>query len=301
MEFNARLESTLAAMPHLTTVSPQTARQAREEGRSIFGAFERSSIAEEREIPAANGPIGIRVFPADDPQGVYLHLHGGGWVLGGTHHQDPRLEAISRKAGMTVVSVDYRLAPEHPYPAAPDDCEAAALWLAANAEREFGSGRLAIGGESAGAHLAVTTLLRMRDRHGFGGFFAANLVYGIFDLRGTPSLRSWGPRNLILDTASMQWFISHYLSGVSADDPDVSPLLADLEGLPPALFTVGTEDPLIDDTLFMHARWAAAGNQAELALYPGGCHAFDAFELQIAAEALGRIQGFLTERLAGTG
>lgn len=288
-------------MPHLTTVTPDAARLAREEGRSIFGSFERSPNALEREIPGAGRQIVIRIFPAAEPRGVYMHLHGGGWVLGGTHHQDPRLEQMASQAGVTVISVDYRLAPEHPYPSAPDDCEAAALWIVSNAKAEFGTNRLAIGGESAGAHLAATTLLRMRDRHGFVGFAAANLVYGIFDLRGTPSLRSWGDRNLILDTAAMRWFISNYLSeGGSPDDPDVSPLLADLVDMPPALFTVGTEDPLLDDTLFMHARWAAAGNRAELAVYPGGCHAFDAFPLQIAEHALGRIHLFLADVLSGT-
>ncbi len=88
----------------------------------------------------------------------------------------------------------YRLAPEHPYPAAPDDCEAVARWLVAHRVDAFGTDRIAVGGESAGAHLALVTLLRLRDRHGYSGFTGANLTFGAFDLSGTPSPLRWGAR-----------------------------------------------------------------------------------------------------------
>lgn len=296
--FNARLEQTLETMPHLTTMEPHEARASREAGESIFGVLAVSPLAYEMPIPGPAGDLTVRVFPAENPTGVYLHIHGGGWVLGAPHHQDPRLEALSAGADVTVVSVGYRLAPEHRHPSAPDDCEAAALWLTGNAAREFGSDKLVIGGESAGAHLAVVTLTRMRDRHGFRGFSGANLLYGIYDLRMTPGLRAWGDRNLIVDTGAMGWFIDHYLGDHSRDDPDVSPFLAEISGLPPALFTVGTEDPLLEDSLFMHARWGAAGNVSQLDVYPGGCHAFDAFPLAIADEASERIRRFFLDVLA---
>ena len=115
-------------------------------------------------------------------------------VLGAADLQDPMLERVNEKAGLACVSVEYRLAPENPYPAAPDDCESAALWLANNAKAEFGSDVLAIGGESAGATLSAVTLLRMRDRHGFTGFRAANLVYGAYDISMTPSQKQFGNR-----------------------------------------------------------------------------------------------------------
>jgi acetyl esterase/lipase len=185
---------------------------------------------------------------------VYLHFHGGGWTLGAAHHMDVPNLTLARGCGLAVVSVDYRLAPEHPYPAGPDDCEAAALWVVEHARREFGCDWLAIGGESAGAHLAVVTLVRLRERHGFQGFRAAQLAYGAYDLSLTPSVRRWGPRNLILSTPIIEWFTDQFVGPELRRHPDVSPLYADLAGLPPALLTCGTLDPLLDDSLFLHAR-----------------------------------------------
>ena len=95
----------------------------------------------------------------------------------------------------------------------------------------------------------------------------------------------------------MQWFIDHFVPADLRDDPDVSPILADLGSLPPALFTVGTEDPLLDDTLFMAARWTAAGNEAISAVYPGGAHAFDAFPTELGRSALLRMHAFIRTRL----
>src|SRR5260370_23299955 len=125
----------------------------------------------------------LRVIAAHaPPRGVYLHLHGGGWVLGGADMQDPMLERIADNTGQIVVGVEYRLAPEDPYPAGPDDCEAAAAWLVQNAKKEFGTDALTIGGESAGGHLTAVTIVRMRGRHGYNGFRGANIVYGGFGL-----------------------------------------------------------------------------------------------------------------------
>ncbi|MDP7104260.1 MAG: alpha/beta hydrolase [SAR202 cluster bacterium] len=185
-------------------------------------------------------------------------------------------------------------APEHPYPAGPDDCEAAALWLVENAKSEFGTDNIAIGGESAGGHLSASTLLRMRDKHGYAGFTGANLVYGVFNLSMTPSQANWGDRNLVLSAPIMEWFYDHFVPSEHRRDPDVSPLYADLSGLPPALFSVGTLDPLLDDTLFMYARWAAAGNPASLEVYPGGVHGFNGFPTDQAKQANARIDKFLS-------
>jgi len=230
----------------------------------------------------------------DAVRGVYLHLHGGGWTLGAANQSDLRNWALARHCGLAVVSVDYRLAPEHPYPAGPDDCEAAALWLAQSAPAEFGTTRLWIGGESAGAHLAVVTMLRLRDRHGLRPFAGANLVYGCYDLSMTPSQRRWGERNLVLSTPILGWFYDFFVPDPARRrDPDVSPLYADLTGMPPALFTVGTLDPLLDDSLFLHARWIAVGGRAELAVWPGGVHGFDAFPTKLSRAARDRIDAFL--------
>jgi acetyl esterase/lipase len=169
-----------------------------------------------------------------------------------------------------------------------------ALWLVKNSRKELGTEVLTIGGESAGGHLAAVTLLRMRDRHGYSGFRAANLVYGVFDLSMTPSQRAFGNERLILRTKDMAKFYEAFLPhDQDRRDPDVSPLYADLQGLPPALFTIGTRDALLDDSLFMHARWLAAGNRAELAVHPGGAHGFTLFPFALAAAANAKIEAFL--------
>lgn len=293
IEFNRELERLLSEYPRVDTISPSEARSEREAGRSAFGPLRLSEHAVERTIETGVGDLRLRCFLPDSPRGVYLHIHGGGWVLGGIHHQDPRLQRLSETCDLAVLSVDYRLAPECPYPAAPDDCEAAALWLVENAGDEFGTKRLLIGGESAGAHLSVVTLLRLRDRHGLTPFAGANLVYGAYDLRLSQSCRAWGERLLVLNTPITEYFVRSFVPADRLEDPDVSPILADLAGLPPALFTVGTEDPLFDDTQLMFERWKAAGNKAELAVYQGGAHGFDAFPIALAEEALTRMYDFL--------
>lgn len=294
---NRRIEAFMVERPSIIEVGAVAARRAREEGNSVFGELVLSERAVESSVPGPEGDISVRMWTPARPRGVYLHLHGGGWVVGGSHHQDPRLERLSDRCDLAVVSVEYRLAPEHPYPAGPDDCEAVAVWLLDHAAAELGSERLFIGGESAGAQLAAVTLLRLRDRRGDTGFSGANLVYGAYDLRMTPSARLWGDRPLVLNTPVIRWFTEQFVPQDRVEDPDVSPLLADLSGMPPALFTVGTEDPLLDDTLFMYERWRAAGCSADLALYPGACHAFDAFEHLTATVALDRMHAFLLDLL----
>lgn len=288
--FNTQLEALIARAPSTHLVPPEVTRAARAAGTGIFPA---PVVVDEGVSRTIAGDVVVRTFVppggAHAVAGVYLHLHGGGWVLGSAFHQDVALWRLARAANVAVVSVDYRLAPEHPWPAGADDCEAAALWLIEHAAVEFGSSRLVIGGESAGAHLAVVTLLRLRDRHGLGDAFAgANLVYGCYDLGMTPSMLRWGDRNLVLSTPIVDWFADCVLPGRSREerrDPEYSPLWADLQSMPPALFTVGTLDPLLDDSLFMAARWAAAGNHADLRVYPEAIHGFTAFPLEVARVA----------------
>ncbi|MHB8574719.1 MAG: alpha/beta hydrolase [Dehalococcoidia bacterium] len=293
-EFNAKLEATLATAPQPQTLPPRVTRDARESGAGMFGAIVLSERAQQRTLATPFGEVPVRVLLPETVQGVYLHIHGGGWTFGRPHHYDVRNEQIVRHCNMAVVSVDYRLAPEHPFPAGPDDCEGVAAWLVKNARAEFGSDRIVIGGESAGGHLAALTLLRMRDRHGYTGFAAANLVYGCYDLSMTPSQQRWGDRYLVLSDGFIRWSFDNCVPDVSRRrDPEISPLYADLHGLPPALFSVGTLDPLLDDSLFMYGRWLAAGNRAALAVYPGGVHGFDAFPLALARQAHARMDEFI--------
>ena len=297
---NEMLEKLLASVPATNTQQPAQLRAARDAGTSTLPAPVKLAHAETRAIRGPAGELKLRIFRNNSARGVYLHIHGGGWTLGAADQQDVMLDAIARAARAAVVSVEYRLAPEHPYPAGPDDCEAAALWLIENASREFGASALAIGGESAGAHLSAVTLLRLRDKHGASPFRAANLVYGCYDLGFTPSVRRWGARNLVLSTPIIEWFTNHFAPDrAGRSDPDLSPLNADLRCMPPALFSVGTLDPLLDDTIFMAQRWLAAANRAELAIYPGGVHGFNLFPMPLGAAALRRSETFLAEAFSG--
>ena len=292
---NEAMIKLLSDQPNWWVAGAATTRAARRRGDGPFPAPVFSTRATTRTIPGTDGhDIPLRIIAPAAPRGVYLHIHGGGWVLGGADMQDPMLERLADATNLAVVSVEYRLAPEHPYPAGPDDCEAAAAWLARNARTEFGSDALTVGGESAGGHLAAVTVIRLRDRHGYTGFRGANLVYGAFDLSLTPSQRRFGETRLVLRTSDITQFGNAFLPSITdRRDPDISPLFADLKGLCPALFSVGTQDALLDDTLFMYARWIAAGNPADLAIHPGGAHGFTLFPNKLAEQAESRMVAFL--------
>jgi acetyl esterase len=294
----------LATIPPVHTVPPEQTRRDRREGRGIFAAPVFLPEARTLSIAGPAGPIQLRMLvpTPGQPQGAFLHLHGGGWTLGENDMQDPRLMRLASETGLAVVSVGYRLAPENPYPAGPDDCEAAALWLTSAEGRALvGEGPLAIGGDSAGAHLAALTLLRLRDRHRVTGAFAAAVFqYGAFDLSMTPSQRLWGERNLILSRPSLHWFADQFLPGYDREqrrDPDISPLYAELAGMPPAIFTIGTQDPLLDDTLFMEARWRMAGAATELRVYREAPHGFVSLPMSVASVALSAEHTFLRRTL----
>ncbi|MGP0051346.1 MAG: alpha/beta hydrolase [Solirubrobacteraceae bacterium] len=302
--FNAQLERLLATLPAVNTVPPEQTRRARREGGGVFPRPVFMAEARTIEIDGPGGPLPLRIVAAPDtPRGAFLHIHGGGWTLGDHDLQDVRLDELARVTGLTVVSVGYRLSPEHPYPAAPDDCEAAALWLLAAEGRTIvgDGGSYAIGGDSAGAHLAAVTLLRLRDRHAItGAFGAAVFQYGAFDLSMTPSQRLWGDRNLVLSEPIISWFADQFLPAHDREQrrhPDISPLYAKLSGMPPAIFTIGTQDPLLDDTLFMQARWRAAGLDAVLQIWPEAPHGFISLPMTVADAALAVEYAFLRRTL----
>lgn len=303
--FNAQLERMLAAQPSVHTVPVEVTRRVRRERGGLFPPPVYLPRARDLTIRGRGGDLRLRVIAPEGPvSGVYLHLHGGGWTLGAADMQDPALAAMADATGLCVVSVDYRLAPEHPFPAAPHDCEDAAVWLLERGAAELGAPRrFVLGGESAGAHLAVLTLLRLRDHHGAGDAFrAANLVVGAFDLSMPPSARLWGDRNLVLSAPIMEFFVGGFLPGTDAEArraPAVSPLFADLRGLPPALFTAAMLDPLVDDSLFMWTRWRAAGCAAELRLWPEAVHGFTAFPLAMARAANAAQVAFVRAAVAG--
>ena len=239
----------------------------------------RSDKAVDRVVEGPGGPIRLREFRPTHAKGAMLHIHGGGWVTGEPALTDLLHEPLCDHLQLAIVSVDYRLAPEHPFPAGPDDCEAAALWLIEHAANEYGTDHLLIGGESAGAHLAALTLLRLRDRHSAAeAFCGANLVFGCYDLSSTPSATGVGasPETDILKPDQMATFVEWFTPGWTTEQrrsPELSPMYAELSGMPPAFFTIGTADHLLDDTMFFAQRWVLAGNEAELLVYPDAPHA----------------------------
>jgi len=287
---NAAIVAAMKDLPEWWDIGAQAMRDIRARGEGPFPLPPKSERARWIEIEGPAGIVKLRtVAPLEGSRGAYLHIHGGGHVLGAADQQDQLLELIADTCKLTVLSVEYRLAPEHPLPAAPDDCEAAALWVIDHLG-DFGGDKLAIGGESAGAHLSALTLLRVRDKLGRCPFHAANLVFGVFDASLTPSARVFGnEERLVLRTIDIEKFSEAFLPGLTPEQkraPHISPLYADLSGLCPALFTIGTRDALLDDSLFMHGRWAAAGNAATLDVYPGGCHGFIAFPYAQALASL---------------
>ncbi|MBP2302229.1 alpha/beta hydrolase [Azospirillum picis] len=287
---NQGLAKTLALMTPPAGLAEM--RDAYVKGLLGLPASPKSPRARRMAIDGPAGPIELRVFVPDDVRGVYLHIHGGGWIAGSNDTWDEQLELFGREAGMVAVSLDYRLAPEHPAPAAVEDCVAVASWLIEHAGREFGTSWLSIGGESAGSNLAALTLLRLRDLGQGSAYRAASLLFGCFDLSLTPSVyRAQAAPFVSLE--AMRQFTAAFAGGTDLRDPAISPLYADLHGLPPALFSVGSVDPLLDDSLFMHMRWQAAGNDSYLAVYPGGTHGFNSFAGELAAAGNRGIATFL--------
>lgn len=279
------------AAPSVETGQPrddQAEQEARlAENRARIAMFAQAvAEGEDREIAG----VPCRVFLPDDaaaPPAVMVHFHGGGMVIGTAAMNDASNLARCRTHGVPVVSVDYRLAPEHPYPAAPDDAFAVTSWLLDHAGKSvadggFGTKHLIVAGESAGAYLAALTLLRVRDQLGADALaqvLGAQLVFGIFDWSQTPSQRgqraSSGPD--LLDPAGSSFYADAYLPGLTAEerrDPAISPLFADLHGLPPSMLAVGTADHLLDDTLLFATRLTAAGGDVELWVGPDLPHGF---------------------------
>ena len=275
---NAAMNQAAAGQPPVSTRDPVDIRVESDS----FARSTRKRVEEAVDRTIAGLPA--RVFLPPTVESVYLYIHGGAWMMGANDLADEMLWARATRANTAVISMDYRLAPEHRWPAQADDCEAVALWVAEHATEEFGTDRLIIGGDSAGAHLSVVTLLRLRDRHHASPFCGADLRYGMYDLRLTPGARQY--EGAFLDAPALRWILDLCFDADSREDPLVSPLLADLRGLPPALFTVGTNDSLLEDTLFMWARWRAAGNEADLVIHPGGMHAFDYLPVPAAAKSL---------------
>lgn len=234
---------------------------------------------EDRTIAAPDGRvIPVRVYRAsaqpDCP--VVVYFHGGGWTLGSVDVYDPLMRELAARSGCVVVAVDYRLAPENPYPAALDDAYAAVVWTAANgASIGARADRVAVAGDSAGGNLAASVALRARDS-GEVRLAMQALVYPVVD-RGTERASSREfERGYLLENSAIDWFWGHYLSGAEArDDPYVMPARApDLRGLPRAVVITAECDPLRDDAEAYVDRLTEAGVPVASHRYAGTFHGF---------------------------
>lgn len=258
--------------------------------RSAPAPADPPAIEEVAEAAGVRVPVRIFVPSSEAVRGVYLDIHGGGFYMDSAARGDVRNRQLADALHLAVVSVDYRLAPEDPWPAAPDDCEAAALWLVEQARERFGTTRLTIGGSSAGATLALATLLRLRDKGAVDSFAGAALQFGTYDLSAqTPAGRQ------IADEYFIQAYVGHVADRTR---PDISPIYGDLHGLPPTLLVVGSTDVLLEDNLAMAGRLSAAGNRVELRVYPQAPHGFTGHSTAMARSALSGIESWLLDRIA---
>jgi acetyl esterase len=233
---------------------------------------------EDRKIPGPAGAIAVRIYQPDGAgvKPVLVYLHGGGWVIGTLDSYDATCRELAQGAGCVVVAVDYRLAPEHRYPAAPEDCYAALRWVAANAASLGADARrLAVGGDSAGGNLSAVVSQMARDKGGPAIRFQL-LIYPVTDADFTRRSYVDNAEGYLLTTASMRWFWDHYLPdpGQRAE-PYASPLrAADLSGLPPAWVCTAEFDPLRDEGEAYAKRLQQAGVSTTLTRFDGLIHGF---------------------------
>jgi acetyl esterase len=267
-----------AGAPPLHELSVDDARQVIVE---LFGTNENPEPVgkgEDRMIPGAVGEISVRVYTPEGtgPFPVLVYYHGGGWVIGNLDAYDPTCRALTNAARCVVVSIEYRLAPEHKFPAAPEDCYAALQWVGANADGINGDPmRIAIGGDSAGGNLTAVVAQMSRDRGGVRPVYQL-LVYPVTDHGyDTPSYRE-NADDYLLTKDAMVWFWNHYLGSESdGNSPLASPLRADnLRDLPPALVITAEFDPLRDEGEAYAAKLRDAGVPVMLTRYDGMIHGF---------------------------
>ena len=268
--------------PAYNTLSPKDARQLFRETRPASTPTP-PEIGAVRNLVAQGpgGPIPLRVYrPAGVAASVALpglmYFHGGGWVIGDLDTHDVLCRQLTAEAGVTVVNVDYRLAPEHKFPAAADDAWAATRWTVAHAS-EFGvdAGRLAVGGDSAGGNLAAVVALQARDA-GAPIIKLQVLVYPVTDVAAESRSYQDFSEGYMLTRESMRWFTAHYLAAAGqANDWRVSPLRASSHaGLPPALVVTAGFDPLRDEGAAYAAKLQQAGVLVDYVCYGGMIHGF---------------------------
>jgi acetyl esterase len=276
----AALLDQLKAMggPQLHELPVPMAREAMRAMVALQGEGEAVADISNRSIPGPHGDIPVRIYNPGGgaPLPVLVYFHGGGWVIGDLETHDRICRALANGAACVVVSVDYRLAPEHRFPAAAEDCYAATVWVARNAA-DIGAeaAHLAVGGDSAGGNLAAVVALMARDRREPKLAFQL-LVYPVTD--GSFDTHSYrdNAEGYLLTREAMQWFWDHYVPDVAErTNPYVSPLRSRrLDGLPPALVITAELDPLRDEGEAYGAHLRAAGVPTQVTRYDGMIHGF---------------------------
>jgi acetyl esterase len=270
----------LAAVPEvpLEEQTPEALREAYAQMSVAGSKAEMASVAD-RTVPGPNGDVPVRVYvPTTEPgpRPAIVYFHGGGWVIGDLETHDGVCRSLAAASGLTVVSVDYRLAPEHPFPAPLEDCQAAVRWVADNAaELDVDPARLAVGGDSAGGNLAAVVAREAAASGPALGFQL--LVYPVCD--GTlarPSMTE-NAEGYFLTAPMMGWFWGHYMGTRDWTDPLASPLHCPdeaLAGVPPALVITAEFDPLRDEGEAYAERLRAAGVDVTATRYDGMIHGF---------------------------
>jgi acetyl esterase len=266
-------------LPDLSELEPVKARELAAAQRATLPPGP-DALVQDRELVGPNGKVALRVFRpvgSDSRKSpVLVWFHGGGFVIGSVPESDSDCRHLATLASMTVVSVEYRLAPEHPFPAAADDCFAATTWVVEHAD-ELGidASRIAVGGDSAGGNLATVVALMARDR-GTPRIRFQLLVYPVTDLV-TLDTRSHhdNAEGYFLTRKTMFWFRDHYVKGeADRKNPYVSPLHADLRFLPPAFVVTAEFDPLRDEGEQYAERLERAGAVVKHRRYAGMIHGF---------------------------
>ena len=267
------------------------------------GRMRQRGIRVAHHLAEADGlRVPVRVLrPPGAVRGVVLDIHGGGWVIGNPRLDDAQNAALVEACGVAVVSVDYRLVPRVALQDTMDDCLAAARWLLGGGVPDLHGLPAFLLGESAGAHLAATVLLRLRDAPALlARIHGAVLYYGIYDLGGTPRVHRAGPETLVLDGPGMVAALRMLTDGCSDSErrqAPRSPLYGTLDGLPPALLFGGERDPLRDDSERMAARWREVA-AVELHVLPEAPHGYIRFPTPLARLAPARTHAWIRERIA---
>ncbi len=285
-------------------------KEARESALAIVelsGPFDEAVDITAFEASGPAVPIAIRRYRLQGSQGAtsaLVYFHGGGHCIGSVSSHERICQALARHCALTVLSVEYRLAPEHPFPAGPEDCFVATRWIASNAsELGIDARRIAVGGDSAGGNLAAV-VCQTAKRMGGPEIKAQVLIYPNTDMTGavyhSKSVENVG--DPLLAKATIDWFYAHYLSSPDqASDPMASPILdKDLSGLPPAIILTAGFDPLRDEGIAYACRLISSGVAVDLIHYASLPHAFIQLigVVDAARAAVGDIANFLRKRLA---